>query len=143
MPVLTIGYPMTLNGKIEYALFIHTPMPYILQTIDEVRNLILNVVGFIGSIVFIWIYTIAKQMTRPLKEMNSVAKNIASGQFNERIEVIGNDEIAELGLSLNHMAEELDKIEEIDEVLSKIFLMIYVLLYLDSRLCYSHARWHN
>lgn len=112
MPVLTIGYPMTLNGKIEYALFIHTPMPYILQTIDEVRNLILNVVGFIGSIVFIWIYTIAKQMTRPLKEMNSVAKNIASGQFNERIEVIGNDEIAELGLSLNHMAEELDKIEE-------------------------------
>lgn len=111
-PVLTIGYPITLNGRTQYALLIHTPMPYILQTIDEVRNLILNVVGFIGSIVFIWIYTIAKQMTRPLKEMNSVAKNIAGGHFNERIKVIGNDEIAELGLSLNHMAEELDKIEE-------------------------------
>ena len=111
-PVLTIGYPITMNNTIQYALFIHTPMPYILQTIDEVRNLILNVVGFVGSIVFIWIYTISKQMTKPLKEMNSVAKTIASGQFNERIEVKGNDEIAELGLSLNHMAEELDKIEE-------------------------------
>ena len=111
-PVLTIGYPITMNNTTQYALFIHTPMPYILQTIDEVRNLILNVVGFIGSIVFIWIYTISKQMTKPLKEMNSVAKTIASGQFDKRIDVKGNDEIAELGLSLNHMAEELDKIEE-------------------------------
>lgn len=111
-PVLTIGYPINLKGETQYALFIHAPMPYILQTIDEVRNLILNVVGFVGSIVFIWIYTIAKQMTRPLKEMNSVAKMISSGHFNERIEVRGNDEIAELGLSLNHMAEELDKIDE-------------------------------
>ena len=111
-PVLTIGYPISMDQTISYALLIHTPMPFILQTIDEVTNLILNVVGFIGSIVFIWIYTISKQMTKPLKEMNSVAKTIASGQFDKRINVKGNDEIAELGLSLNHMAEELDKIEE-------------------------------
>ena len=111
-PVLTIGYPIAISGQTQYALFIHTPMPYILQTIDEVRNLILNVVGFVGSIVFIWIYTISRQMTKPLKEMNQVAKNIASGEFSERIEVKGNDEIAQLGLSLNHMAEALDKIEE-------------------------------
>lgn len=111
-PVLTIGYPISSKGKTQYALFIHTPMPYILQTIDEVRNLILNVVGFVGSVVFIWVYTISKQMTRPLKEMNSVAKTISEGEFHERIEVKGVDEIAQLGLSLNHMAEELDKIEE-------------------------------
>ena len=110
--VLTIGYPIIVNNQTQYALFIHTPMPYILQTIDEVRNLILNVVGFVGSIVFIWIYTVSKQMTKPLKEMNEVAKNIANGSFGERIEVKGNDEIAQLGLSLNHMAEALDKIEE-------------------------------
>lgn len=111
-PVLTIGYPIAVNNQIQYALFIHTPMPYILETIDQVRNLILNVVGFVGSIVFIWIYTVSKQMTKPLKEMNEVAKNIANGSFSERIEVKGNDEITQLGLSLNHMAEALDKIEE-------------------------------
>lgn len=110
--VLTVGYPIAINGQTKYALYIHTPMPYILQTIDEVRNLILNVVGFIGSLVFVWIYTISRQMTKPLKEMNQVAKNIASGEFSKRIEVKGNDEIAQLGLSLNHMAEALDKIEE-------------------------------
>ena len=110
--VLTVGYPITANNQVQYALFIHTPMPYILQTIDEVRNLILNIVGFVGSLVFIWIYTISRQMTKPLQEMNEIAKNIANGSFSERIEVKGNDEIAQLGLSLNHMAEALDKIEE-------------------------------
>lgn len=111
-PVLTIGYPMVAGEKVQYALFIHTPMPYVLQTIDEVRNLILKVVGIVGTVMFIWIYFISKQMTKPLKEMNTVAKTIASGHFDERIIVKGQDEIAELGLSLNHMAEELDKIEE-------------------------------
>ncbi|MBE6024067.1 MAG: HAMP domain-containing histidine kinase [Cellulosilyticum sp.] len=112
IPVLTIGYPITIGEEIHYALLIHMPMPYILQTVDEVRNLILNVVGFVGSIVFVWIYTISRQMTKPLKEMSYAAKNIASGEFSQRIEVNGNDEIAQLGLSLNHMAEALDKIEE-------------------------------
>ncbi len=111
-PVLTIGYPMMMGETVQYALFIHTPMPYVLQTIDEVRNLILNVVGIVGSVMFVWIYFISKQMTKPLKEMNAVAKTISSGQLGERIVVKGQDEIAELGLALNHMAEELDKIEE-------------------------------
>ncbi len=111
-PVLTIGYPVEILGQIKYALFIHTPMPLILQTIDEVRNIILKVVGVTATFVLIWTYIISKQMTKPLKEMNMVAKQIASGQFSKRIEVSGQDEIAELGLSFNHMATELDKIEE-------------------------------
>lgn len=110
-PVLTIGYPIEALGGIRYALFIHTPMPLILQTTDEVRNIVLKVVGIIGSIALIWIYMISKQMTKPLKQMNTVAKQIASGQLDKRIEVSGQDEIAELGLSFNNMANELNKIE--------------------------------
>ena len=53
-------------------------------------------------------------MTQPLKGMSHVAKSIASGEFSKRIEVKGNDEIAQLGLSLNHMAEALEKFENAD-----------------------------
>ncbi len=111
-PVLTVGYPLVVGEDVQYALFIHTPMPYILKTIDEVRNLILKVVGIVGSLVIVWIYFISKRMSKPLKEMNGVAKTIANGHFNRRIQVRGKDEIAQLGLSLNHMASELDKAEE-------------------------------
>lgn len=111
-PVLTVGYPIETKGETLFALFIHTPMPIILSTIDEVRNIMFQVVGLMGSILFIWIYFISKRMTNPLKEMNIIAKEIASGQFDKRIEITGKDEIAELGISFNNMAQELDKIEE-------------------------------
>ena len=111
-PVLTVGYPIEVNGKIISALFIHTPMPVILETIDEVCNITFHAVALVGTCLFVWIYVISKRITNPIKEMNTVAKTIASGQFDKRIEIKGKDEIAQLSNSFNHMAEELDKIEE-------------------------------
>ena len=112
IPVLTIGYPITIGKSTDFALFIHTPMPFILQTIAEIRKSILAAVGIIGSLMFVWIYITSKRITRPLKEMNEVAKKIASGDFEKRIKVNGKDEVSELAESFNDMATELDKIEE-------------------------------
>lgn len=110
--VLTIGYPIVVDGRVKYALFIHTPMPYVLQIVDGVRSLILEIVGIVGTVAFIWIYVIAKQMTKPLMQMNLVAKEISGGEFDRRIQVEGHDEIAQLASSLNHMAEELEKTDD-------------------------------
>lgn len=111
-PVLTIGYPIMIQGQVQYALFIHTPMPQILKTIEEVRIIIIRVIGITSLATFFLIYFISRQITKPLKEMNNVAKQIASGDFNKRISLQGSDEIGELAASLNYMAGELDKIEE-------------------------------
>lgn len=111
-PVITIGYPIEIFGEVEYALFIHTPMPEILKTINEVTEITLQVVGITMLLVFAWIYLFSRQMSKPLKEMNTIAQKIAGGQFDKRVKVKGNDEIAQLGESLNYMATELDKIEE-------------------------------
>ncbi|MEG0712369.1 MAG: HAMP domain-containing sensor histidine kinase [Niameybacter sp.] len=110
-PVLTVGYPIIIGGEVQYGLFIHTPMPQILKTIDEVRNILFQAVVITTSIIFILIYLISKKMTKPLKEMNQVAKKIANGEFAKRICIDGEDEISQLGTSLNYMAGELDKID--------------------------------
>lgn len=110
-PVLTIGYPIQIFGEVQYALFIHTPMPQIQKTIDEVRVMILQAVVITTFITFILIYFISKQITKPLKEMNMVAKQIAGGDFDKRIQLCGEDEVSELANSLNYMASELDKID--------------------------------
>lgn len=111
-PSLCIGYPIEVNGKAQFAVLICTPMESIVDTIKGMQNLMLNVVSIVGSIAFILIYVVSRQMINPLKEMNIAAKHIAEGKFNERINIVGNDEIAELSISLNAMAEALDKIEE-------------------------------
>lgn len=110
-PVLTIGYPIEIFNKVEYALFIHTPMPQVLETIEDVRAIMLKVGSMTCAIIFAIIYLISRQMTKPLKEMNDVAKRIANGEFDKRISIEGEDEIGELASSLNYMASELDKIE--------------------------------
>lgn len=63
---------------------------------------------------FLWV-TIRK-MLLPLQDLNRSAKKIAEGVYHERIKIRGKDEIAELGVHFNQMAEAVEahtqKIEE-------------------------------
>lgn len=59
------------------------------------------------SITCIFTYYLTKRMTAPLREMNQVALQIAKGQFEQRVEIRTNDEIGELGVTFNYMAQEL------------------------------------
>jgi signal transduction histidine kinase len=61
---------------------------------------------------FIWLYFTTNKLIYPLKAMSSAAKSFAAGKFDEKINVEGNDEIAQLSLSFNHMADSLTKLEE-------------------------------
>ncbi|NOU85678.1 HAMP domain-containing protein [Paenibacillus sp. LMG 31460] len=50
---------------------------------------------------------VAKRLTAPLIHMKKVAERMANGELGARTSVKGNDEIADLGGSLNHLAEQL------------------------------------
>lgn len=50
---------------------------------------------------------IAKRITAPLVKMKHIADTMKQGNLDARILVQGNDEIAALGTSLNHLAEQL------------------------------------
>ncbi len=63
-------------------------------------------------ITYILLYFATNKLLKPLKEMSTAAKNFANGNFNERITVSGNDEIARLAMSFNNMASSLATLEE-------------------------------
>lgn len=112
-PVLSVGYPLVLNGNVERALFIHTSMPEILQIIQEVRYIFTKVLLISSLAAFLCTYFLSLYITMPLKKMNEAAKVIAGGDFGRRIELEErSDEIGELALNFNYMAHELDKIDE-------------------------------
>ncbi|WP_127529339.1 sensor histidine kinase [Paenibacillus kobensis] len=50
---------------------------------------------------------VAKRITAPLIQMRSVAERMAKGELSSRMEVSGKDELADLGHSLNDLAEQL------------------------------------
>ena len=58
------------------------------------------------------VYFISDRMIGPLRSMITASKQFAKGKFDTRIEVSGQDEVAELAAAFNQMAESLDHIEK-------------------------------
>jgi signal transduction histidine kinase len=64
---------------------------------------------------------LARQMTRPLHQMESATQTIASGDFGQRLAVASEDEIGRLATSINQMADDLARLEgERREFIAKI-----------------------
>lgn len=60
-------------------------------------------------------FFISRRVTRPVTEMQAVAHRMAEGDFGQRVPVMGTDEIAELGRTLNLMAGRLkEKIADLE-----------------------------
>lgn len=60
----------------------------------------------IGGIASFWF---ARRFTRPIVEMNAIAQHMACLDFSKKSQVSGDDELGELGKSLNSLSDQLHK----------------------------------
>lgn len=58
------------------------------------------------------VYFVTERVTSPLKEMSRAAKSFAAGDFDVRVPVVGNDEVAELARAFNNMAKSLAALDD-------------------------------
>ncbi len=58
------------------------------------------------------LYAVSRRTTKPLSQIVTAAKSYAKGRFEQRIEVVGQDEVAELATAINEMAESLKRLDE-------------------------------
>lgn len=66
---------------------------------------------FSFAIAFLAIYIVTYSITKPLRKMSQITKEYATGDFSKRIEIKGNNELAELGNAMNSMAQSLSALE--------------------------------
>lgn len=107
--LLTIGVPVLENDKIIGVLFLHTPVQGIPTA--EVSKLIMVVSLLIGIPSTILLYWISRKISVPLIQINEATRLIGEGNFNERMKVESQDELGQLAMTFNQMAEKLDKLE--------------------------------
>ena len=62
--------------------------------------------------ILIAVYFITERHVDPIRRMSRAAHGYAKGDFSERVEPVGGDEIAELAGALNYMASELEGLEQ-------------------------------
>lgn len=109
---LTVEKPFIYNGEVISAVYLHTRVPEINRTISSVFKLFVIAVTFSIIISTVLVYIFSLKLSKPIKEINDAAKQIANGQFDKRLDIVSEDEIGELVKSFNNMAGALQKLEE-------------------------------
>jgi len=100
-------YNMEAGGVI----LIHSKVPNMYQLKTSII-IIFVLSGFVGcAIALLFVTLLTKRITKPLNQMKKVARRVASGEFSERINVKGKDEIAEFSESFNNMIVALENLE--------------------------------
>lgn len=103
--------PVRINNHILGYVFVVTPATTIFYTLSShFQVYLMSALGalMVSSAV---VYLLCYRFVRPLKQMASVTRRFASGDFSARVKVRGKDEVAELGEALNHMATSLSSLE--------------------------------
>lgn len=100
-----------LTGKLDngYSLYIRIPITSIKESVkisNKFLYLIAGIVIVIGGIAVIYI---SKKFSNPISEINAIAKKMARLDFSQKYRVTDDDEINELGKSINEMSEKLEK----------------------------------
>lgn len=112
-PVMAISYPLRADNKIIGILRFVTSLEETNKTIKKVSLILFwagIIVIFISGMVAIFL---SNTIVKPLKEVTRVAEKMASGQLKVRSEKRFDDEIGKLSDTLNYMAEELVKKEQL------------------------------
>jgi signal transduction histidine kinase len=113
--MLTIGVPIryqNLNVPVG-AVFILTKMQKVSEAIGTMYGHI--AVSFVVSMALgiLLIGLMSTRISRPLTQMNAIARLISRGDFSRKADVKSRDEIGQLARSFNTMADELKKQEDL------------------------------
>ncbi|WP_072903078.1 sensor histidine kinase [Hathewaya proteolytica] len=77
------------------------------------KNLYVIILIVVFTLIIIFVFTLlinsylAKTIMKPLNKLTEISKNMSNGDFTERIDIDGNDELSKLGSNLNHMADKI------------------------------------
>jgi signal transduction histidine kinase len=112
--VIAVASPLKYEETLYGAVILTSPYPSIKEDIRYVYNLILISFIVIIFVTFISTYVFSRSISQTFKAFNATAKSIASGDFSARIEDTHfSTEVIELAESMNYMAEELEKLEDL------------------------------
>jgi signal transduction histidine kinase len=94
-------------GYRDWGLVAKIDLSEVYEPVMQLRNILLAI-GMSILLLGIWVtFLFVKRFSQPIKALNEAALTFAKGDFDTRVTPQSQDEIGSLGISFNHMAEEL------------------------------------
>lgn len=110
----TVAVPVIISDGTQYGYLIaSSPANGMMDFLIQILRMFSISSLIVLFMAFIVVYFLTMQMTRPLKQMAYAAKRIGSGDFSMRIQLQGDDELAQLANELNEMAQSLSTQENV------------------------------
>jgi signal transduction histidine kinase len=110
---MLISLPVKISGTLTNALFINMPLAAVKDTTSILKKQLLYITVILLVAAIIISFIISKTLTKPILEMKRVSQKIASGDFSTRINSKNKDELGDLAETINHMGQELSKIDQL------------------------------
>jgi len=57
---------------------------------------------------------VTRRLTRPMRALSEGVRAVTAGDYSQQVEVLGSDELAELGMTFNHMTEGLQALQHLE-----------------------------
>ena len=109
----TVGIPIVYEGTTLAVLFASTEATDVWYFIMDLMDIIFFCALIATAVSSVAIYFVTARMTKPLREMAAAAKSFSTGDFTVRVPAEGEDEIAQLARSFNHMADSMADLESV------------------------------
>ena len=109
----TVGIPIKNGETVLAVLFASTEATDVWFFIMDLMDIIFFCALIATAVSSVAIYFVTNSMTKPLRGMAAAAKSFSTGDFTVRVTAEGEDEIAQLARSFNHMADSMADLESV------------------------------
>ncbi len=109
----TVGIPIKNGDEVLAVLFTSTEATDVWFFIMDLIDIIFFCALIATAVSSVTVYFVTNSMTKPLREMAAAAKSFSTGDFTVRVHAEGEDEIAQLARSFNHMANSVADLESV------------------------------
>jgi signal transduction histidine kinase len=82
------------------------------RMVSDLSRTVISSILLVLLAAMIAVYFISERVTSPMREMSVAARSFADGKFGARVRVKGQDEVAELAVAFNNMADSLENLEK-------------------------------
>lgn len=111
--IMAVSYPLLSNGEVVGAVRYVSTLKYVNATIREITVIIILVgIIILFTVIFVSIF-LSSTITRPIMNITAAASRMARGEFSTRVDVPLKDEIGKLADTLNFMAGEITRNEQL------------------------------
>lgn len=103
-PMIVTRVPI---ASIGWAVQIAIPTALVMSSVSKGARILVGTMAFLGLLSLAASFLLSKRFAKPLEQLTRAAERMAAGDLSQRVEVVGENELAALASSFNRMGEAL------------------------------------